>query len=252
MVKIDYTELIEAAAKEIKDHLPTSEQMPQMSRRAFYIYRRFHNGDITPMSFNEIQKAFVGRVWKDAVSMIAASHVVKDPLSAEKLLLSLKRRDVLRADVEYGNGRFNVKLDNWRYRLYKKVDGVRVLPETLYGDYSESFYCHLEDLADFIIDFDAHMPEINSKAQEVHKAHMAEVLEMQKVKKAAEIREKAVHSLVNQFLKPLGIGMTFQFNSDGTIVRAHLRKELTLDLEVPFEQLAATLKDTEDIKSRMK
>ena len=160
---IDYKDLIERAAKAIKDHLPTSEQMPQMSRRAFYIYRRFHNGDITPMSFKEIQKAFVGRVWKEAVSMIAASHVVKDPLSAEKLLLSLKRRDVLRADVEYGNGRFNVKLDNWRYRLYKKEDGVRVLPYTCFGNNSDPFCCDPEELAAFMTEFDKHIPEIKAE-----------------------------------------------------------------------------------------
>lgn len=248
---IDYKDLIERAAKAVIDSLPTREHLPHRTR-PIYFYRRFHNGDITPMKFGEIQADLIALAWKGAVSMMENSHVVKDPLSAERLLLSLKRRDVVREKIGYDSGHFDVKLDNWRYRLYKKEDGVRVLPYTCFGNNSDPFCCDPEELAAFMTDFDKHIPEINIKAEEVHKVHMDEILQMQKDKKAAEIRESAVKSLINQFLKPLGINMTFHFNSDGSKVSAHLHKEITLDLEVPFEQLAATLKDTEGIIARMK
>ena len=255
MEKIDYSQLIGLVADHVSGKLPSRKGNIVTTRRNLFRYRY---EDESPKTFGQIKREICEGVWKGVVMAntmaVDPSKVEKDPLSAERVVLGLKKNDSFRGEIKYSRGHFDVRLENSRYRIYKRPEGFAALPETQLGGTGilELIKLKPEDFAVIIEDFDSHIPEMIQKAEEVYQEHKAELFEIQKEKRAAEIRTRTVQALEEQFLKPLGIELKYQFNADGSKVKLGLSKTLELQLDIPVEQLAAPLRDTESIISQMK
>ena len=259
MVQLDYTKIIESAAAQVSDKLPKRGHIPEeKSRQLKYIIRSrtYLQGDESPRTFNEIKKDLYGSVWtqvlNEAVKANAGSELDGGNLGAEWVVLALKRKDTVRGEIKFRKGHFIVPLANCKYRIYKKPEGSAALPETLLDRLQQTVTIEPYVFADLIAEFDGHIPEMTKKADEVYQEHKAEMFEIQKEKRAAEIRKRTVEALMEQFLKPQGIEMTYRFIEDGTKVKLDMHKTLELHLDLPVEQLAATLRDTESLLSQMK
>jgi hypothetical protein len=61
-----------------------------------------------------------------------------------------------------------------------------------------------------------------------------------------EIKDKLVKSLIDQYLKPLGLSATYNVGAED-IVSLDLRKVLYAHIEIPLDRLADMMKDTEGI-----
>ena len=60
---------------------------------------------------------------------------------------------------------------------------------------------------------------------------------------AEEIKDNLVQTLIDQYLKPLGLSVLYHIGT-GDIVSMDLRKVMSAHIEVPLGELAEKLKDT--------
>ena len=196
MVQIDYNDLIGKIADHIIDKLPTRQGYKVVtSKRTLFRYRHLYTGEEYPKTFEQIRKEIVGDVWKAVVMRNAQPETVKDPLAAERVVLALKQSGKVRGEVKFSRGRFDVRLENESYRIYKRVDGFSARPGSLLGGSPQQIHIGPDDFAAIVGEFDDLIPEMDQKADEVYQAHKAEMLEIQKGLRAKEILDRAVRSL---------------------------------------------------------
>ena len=205
----------------------------------------------TDTSYDNIHLMLLNLVWRKCIDILNEQFPEPDPLAAEKALLILRRKKLVTEPIAYKDSSFRIRMANGRYRAYKDVHDDVVAHAC---PWPTSHKCVIRisgsRFADFLIQFDAAIPEMEKLIPDIITRLEARKLEERKKVMEDEIKEMIIKSTINQYLKPLGITASFRI-VDGDTVSLDLRQTLNAHLDVPFWQLAEKLQDTDAIKSSL-
>ena len=215
-------------------------------------WRSFFNNyiekiDVTP---DWIRKQILEKVWNSCVEVLNKAGAEAEPLLAEKTLSELLKKDVVLEKVIYKKDSFRLRLENGRYRVYKN------------GPHGATFACpwpaekryevHISGhrLAEFIIQFDKEIPAMVSFVPKIMETLRERELEESRRQMEAELKERILASLIEQFVKPLGLSVQYNIGEDD-VVSLDLTQILTAHLEVPLSKLQEILRDTDTLMGMM-
>ena len=215
-------------------------------------WRSFFNNyiektDVTP---DWIRKQILEKVWNSCMEVLNKAGAEAEPLLAEKTLSELLKKDVVREKVVYKKNSFRLRLDNGRYRVYKN------------GPHGATFACpwpaekryevHISGhrLAEFIIQFDMEIPAMVSFVPKIMETLRERELKESRRQMEAELKEQVLTSLIEQFVKPLGLSVRYDIGEDD-VVSLDLTQILSAHLEVPLSRLQEILKDSDSLMGMM-
>ena len=191
-----------------------------------------------------VRSTLIFAVWVKVLDAFKPDDYVTEPMAVEKTLAVMMRRGLV-TDIRFKNNSFTVTLANSKYRIYKY--GKK---EIYACPWTSDRRCEIPvigaPLADYIMRFDEEIPAIVSHVPTIMKAIMARELEETKRLKEKEIKDKLIQSLIDQYLKPLGLSARYEVDA-GDIVSLDLRKVMSAHIEMPLGELADKLKNTAGI-----
>lgn len=240
MERIDFKAITEKAVTELRD-IPLSERIGM-----------WYRSDLIKVHHSEesVTSRLLSKIWEESLGQLNGRVVEEKPLSAEKALSILTRKGVLKDKIQFKKDSFRICLTNSRYRIYKQAaTGIYACPWP--SDKRYRAIASGEDLADFIMSFDKEIPAIMSHVPGILSAIRERELEETKRLMEETIKRGIIQNLIDQYLTPLGLSVQFGVKS-GDIVSLNLSKKLSAYLEIPFEQLADKLKDTQRIMDSLR
>ena len=194
---------------------------------------------------DRVRSLLIFDVWKKGLDLLNGDVNRNEPLAVEKALAILMNKGVVKGKIKFKENSFRVRLNNSQYRIYKlNGTGVYACPwpsKEMYKTRITSGH-----LATFLLRFDEEIPSIVSHVTTIMEAIKARELEETKRLMEKEIKDKLVQSLLEQYLKPLGLSVLYNVGA-GDIVSLDLRKVVSAHVEVPLDQLADKVKDTAGI-----
>ena len=206
----------------------------------------------TPISYALIKSLLVFGVWEKSLRLLNGNGGEFGPLAIEEVIASLKRKGKLKGEIRFKKNSFTIKMENSQYRIYKYPDypvnhNVLACPwpcPSEMGKYLIPFVG--EPLVDFMIRFDEELPNIVSHVSTVLEVIRARKMEETKSKMEKQLKDNLIQSLIDQYLKPLGVTAFFSVNTDD-MVSLDLQKVMTSHIEIPLDQIVDKLKDTAGI-----
>lgn len=197
---------------------------------------------VTP---DTIRSALLFSVWNKCFGLLNNNAEKDEPLAVEKALTIMTGKGAVKDKIWFKKNSFRVQLANAQYRIYKMGD------TSFYAcPWPSEKRCRIlvygEALADFMIRFDEEIPHIVRHVTTIMETIRARELEETKRAMEDEIKENLVKTLIEQYLKTLGLSVRYQID-EGDIVSIHLRKVMSAHIEIPLGELADKLKDTAGI-----
>lgn len=194
-----------------------------------------------------VQRHLLSSVWAGCLDALAGRDGAEadGAMTAELALAELIRRGVPRESVRVREGSFRLRLENSEYRIYRRGAAETVAcpwPSDLWSVVRVGGEC----FADFLLLFDASIPEIVAEVPAILETIRKRELEGKKARMEREIRKTTVRSLLEQHLLPLGLSVSFSLGEDGLVTLEMSRQE-SARLVVPLEDLAGTLGDPESV-----
>lgn len=197
-----------------------------------------------------VKRMLISEIWGKCCSLMEEDDRGNGPLAVEKALAFLMRKGVAKEIIQFRKSSFRLRLDNAEYRIYKQGEtDVYACPWPSEGRFK--LLASGERLADFLLRFDEEIPSIVSHVPTIMATIRARELERTKNELEQEIKEKLIQSLVDQYLKPLGLSVIYHVQTGDTVVM-DLRKSLSAKIIVPLDQLADKLKDAAGILDSLK
>ena len=200
------------------------------------------------VSLGALREMLLRKVWGKGVALLNTQETKAEPLVAERALSELMKRGVVKDKIIYKKNSFRLTLENGQYRAYTfGVSGtVYACPWP-----SEKRYEILMSgarFAEFILQFDAEIPDIASHVTEIIEALKWRELEEKKQRMENEFKEQVLQSLIEQYLEPIGISVRYKLN-EGDMVSMDLFQTLSAHLEMPLVQVMEKMKDTDSFKT---
>ena len=220
-----------------------SRYMEVTVRRDGYRYDlRFERGNVTGEPGKELRKTETDRKKTGTVThWLPDLDVFTDiDIPPEYFDDVLKRQAVANAGVT-----FRLRLENSEYRIHR-TGGAGTVACPWPSDRWSVVRLGGERFADFLLLFDASIPEIVSQVPAILGAIRERELEERRREMARGIGKAAVRSLLEQHLLPLGLSARFSLGEDGLVTLEMSRQE-SARLVVPLEDLAGTLGDLESV-----
>ena len=208
---------------------------------------RWHRTYVTKIrvSSDTVRSMLLFSVWEKCFELLNEHGEKNEPMAAEKALTILTRRGLVKDKIQYRKSSFRVQLEHSQYRIYKMNETfVEACPWP--SEKRSPVLVPGELLADFMMRFDEEIPAILNHVSTIMTAIKARELEETKHLMEKEIKDKLVQSLIEQYLKPLGLSVLYKIGA-GNVVSMDLRKVLSAHLEVPLGDLADMIKDTDCI-----
>lgn len=190
----------------------------------------------------------LGKVWGKGIELLNTREGKAEPLVAEKALSELMKKDVVKEKIIYRKDSFRLQLTNGRYRAYTFGASGEVYACPWPSERRYKILMSSSKFADFILQFDAEIPEIVSHIPEIIETLRARELEERKHKLEKELKEQVLKSLIEQYLKPLGLSVRYRLNEDDR-VSMDVFQTLTAHMEMPLAQMMERLKDADAIKA---
>lgn len=196
--------------------------------------------EITPQM---IKRRLMETVWSRCVMQLNQLFPEADPLAAERAIAELKRQGGVVNKSDDKETRFNLRMQNGAYRLYKHiaVNGFSARPWPAVRQYSIDFSGRR--FAEFVLEFDSAIPEIDARVPAILEVVRAKELEKARLRLEFQIKEKVVRSLIDQFLKPLGLTVDFTLE-DGDMVSVVLTQVRRAEMTIPFSELPDKFRNT--------
>ena len=237
MELLDFKSITAEAAKEISS-IP-------LERPGGFFNRRPVKVDVSPETLREM---LLRKVWGKGVGLLNTQEAKAEPLVAEKALSELMKRGAVKDKIIYKKDSFRLKLENSQYRAYTfGVSGaVYACPWP-----SEKRYEILMSgtmFADFILQFDAEIPDMVSHIPEIIEVLKMRELEERKRRMENELKEQVLRSLIEQYLKPIGLSVRYKLD-EGDMVSMDISQTLTAHMEMPLAQMMDKLKDADAFKA---
>ena len=190
-----------------------------------------------------IRRHLLSSVWADCLSALEEDAV--PATVAEPALAELMRRGLPRERIQVREQSFRLRLENSEYRIHR-TGGAGTVACPWPSDRWSVVRLGGERFADFLLLFDASIPEIVSQVPAILGAIRERELEERRREMARGIGKAAVRSLLEQHLLPLGLSARFSLGEDGLVTLEMSRQE-SARLVVPLEDLAGTLGDLESV-----
>ena len=207
----------------------------------------WHRSQVTTIqvSPDTVRSSLLFGVWEKCFGVLNEHVKGKEPLAAEKALTIMTRKGLPKDNIQFRKNSFRVQLENAQYRIYKMSEtSIYACP------WPSERRCGIlvsgETLADFMIRFDEEIPDIVSHVTTIMAVIRARELEETKRVMEVEIKDNLVQTLIDQYLKPLGLSVLYNIGA-GDIVSMDLRKVMSAHIEVPLGELAGKLKDTASV-----
>ena len=243
MKSLNYASFIEEAAREVSEETEKS-----------IVWSK--NWDI---SFNANADKQRGKmillVWQKAFKAVGIDGKGVDDTAANKVIDFLLASGVDIAAVHPRRSCFRVNLPNLEYRIYRRCPGIGVRPWVL--GYQAPLRT-VDDLkseifAEFLLGFDAIIPEIDQKWMEIL-PHLQEIVrECRKKYMVKEMMTSTVQAMIDQYLVPEDMLETsFTVDSENNQIKLHISQKRALDLKCPFEELVRLLADRTSLLSSLK
>ena len=198
-----------------------------------------------------IHKMLLEKVWGKCIEMLNTEYVEAEHMIAEKAISELIKRGVLTDKVIYKSDSFRLQLENGQYRAYKNSASGVVCACPWPSEKRYDIHISGSRFADFIIQFDAEIPEIVSHVPEIVEFIKGRELEEMKGMMENELKEQILQSLIKQYLEPIGLSATYILKDDD-IVAMDISQILSAHLEMPLAQMIEKLKDTDAIEKSLK
>lgn len=216
-----------------------------LERPGGFFNRRPVKVDVSPGILREM---LLRKVWGKGIELLNAQDGKAEPLVAEKALSELMKKDVVKEKIIYRKDSFRLQLENGQYRAYTFGASGAVYACPWPSEKRYEILMPASRFADFILQFDARIPEIVSHIPEIIEALRVRELEEKKHKMEKELKEQVLKSLIEQYLKPLGLSVRYKLNEDDR-VSMDVTQTLTAHLEMPLAQMMEKLKDADAFKA---
>ncbi|MBQ9174778.1 MAG: hypothetical protein IJ161_13710 [Bacteroidales bacterium] len=207
-------------------------------KRCIEVFRKpTPSGRVRPVE--NLDKDFIGKVWSEYMLrlMNLREEGKADPLSAEKLVLALKKRGLPEKNISYRRNSFTVMMKNVSFRIYKRDNGFRIgIP----GEKCEILpFCGADHarIAAALEEFDSMMPEILKKKAEISEKVRIQEMEDEKIRQIRDTIRTTVDSLIEQFLLPRELQVTFRISDDNSSVDFTVVETKKAEFSVPIEKL---------------
>ena len=200
-----------------------------------------------------LDKDFFGKVWSEYMSrlMNLLEEGKADPLSAEKMVLALKKRGLPEENISFRRNSFTVRMKNVSFRIYKRENGFKIgIP----GEKCDILpFCGADHarMAVVLEEFDAMVPEILKKKAEISEKVRIHEMENEKIRQIRDTIRTTVDSLIEQFLLPQGLQVTFRISEDNSSVDFTVVETKKTEFSVPIEKLSEKLMDTSSIEASL-
>lgn len=194
-----------------------------------------------------IREMLLRKVWGKGIELLNTLEAKAEPLVAEKALSILVKMNVVQDKIVYKKDSFRLRLENGEYRVY--TFGASGTVYACPWPSEKRFEIHISGtrFADFILRFDAEIPDMVSHIPEITEAIEARELEEWKQKKEKELKEQVLRSLIEQYMTPLGLSVCYDLH-EGDMVSMDVFQTLTAHLEMPLAQMMDKLKDAGSFK----
>lgn len=216
-----------------------------LERPGGFFNRRPVKVDVSPEILREM---LLRKVWGRGIELLNAQEAKAEPLVAEKALSELMRKGVIKEKIIYKKHSFRLQLENSQYRAYTFGASGAVCACPWPSAKRYEILMSASRFADFILQFDARILEIVSYMPEIIEALRVRELEERRQKVEKELKEQVLQSLIEQYLKPIGLSVCYKIN-EGDMVSMDISQTLTAHLEMPLAQMMDKLKDTEAFKT---
>ena len=195
-----------------------------------------------------VRRHLLTSVWNACLDALGEEKDLP-PMNAERTMAELFRHLVPRENIQVREGAFRLRLDNCEYCIFRR-DGQETVARPRPSELWSVIRIGPERFADFLLRFDAHVPEILAEVPSVLEAIHEREREEQKRKMELEIRKTAVRALIKQYLEPMDLSVGFKIEEDGQ-VELFLKRIETARLRIAMEYLPETLGDTAWILSAL-
>ena len=195
-----------------------------------------------------LREMLLRKVWGKGIELLNSLEAKAEPLVAEKALSELMKKNVVKEKIIYKKDSFRLQLENGQYRAYTFGASGTVYACPWPSEKRYEILMSASRFANFILQFDAEIPEIVSHISEIIEALKVRELEERKQKMEKELKEQVLESLIEQYLKPIGLSVRYKLN-EGDMVSMVVSQTLTAHLEMPLAQMMERLKDTDAFKT---
>lgn len=203
------------------------------------------------ISQRTLREMLLRKVWGKGIELLNSLEADTEPLVAEKALSELMKKGVVKEKIIYKKDSFRLQLENGQYRAYTFGASGTVYACPWPSEKRYEIHMSASRFAGFILQFDARIPEIVSHIPEIMEAFRVRELEEKKQKIAKEVKEQALNSLIEQYMKPLGLSVCYKFDEDDR-VSMDVSQTLTAHLEMPLAQMMDRLKDADAVKALLR
>lgn len=197
------------------------------------------------LSPDNIRSALLFGVWEKCIGHLNENAMKDELLVVEKALTIMTRKGVIKDKILFKKNSFRVQMANAQYRIYK-MSHSNIFACPWPSDRRCKINVSGETLADFMIRFDKEIPDIVSHVTTIMATLRARDLEETKHSIETEIKDKLVRSLIDQYLKPLGLSVLYHIGA-GDIVSMDLHKVMSAHIDIPLGELADKIKETSGI-----
>lgn len=198
-----------------------------------------------------IREELMNLVWYKCAQLLNKLYGGCNNIAIEQAICYFKRQGFLLDKVAYRRDSFRLKLKNAEYRIYKNGATGLVSACTWPAGHRCQIQFPGNILMDLIQSFDNAIPEIDSYVPGIQKKVLERELEEKKRMMELELKESVITSLIDQYLKPLGLSVDYSYK-DGDVVSMKVTQVLSAQFELPLDQLAEKLKDTSALKASLK
>lgn len=216
-----------------------------LERPGGFFNRRLVKVDVSPGILREM---LLRKVWGKGIELLNSLDAKAEPLVAERALSALMKKDVVKEKIIYKKESFRLQLENGQYRAYTCGASGTVYACPWPSEKRFEILMSASRFADFILQFDARIPEIVSHIPEIIEAFRVRELEERKLKMAKEVKEQVLNSLIEQYMKPLGLSVSYKLDEEDR-VSMDVSQTLTAHLEMPLAQMMDKLKDADAFKA---
>ena len=232
MKSMDFKMIMDEAVLEIS-------YMPLEERRGGFFSHISTRITVTP---ERARRMLLEKVWGKSIEALNAMSPETEPMAMEKALAKLMRGNVLKENITYKKNSFRIQLANGQYRAYKQGDSrvIRACPWPAGG--ASVALTTGSRFADFLLRFDAEIPEMEARIPFIMEIIGAREREEKKRMIEAELKNRIITSLIDQYLKPLGLSVKY-YVKDNDMISMDISQAFSAHLEVPLQQLQERLKD---------
>lgn len=161
---------------------------------------------------------------------------------------------IQKENVTFRYGKYSVLLNGSKFILKRKNDGKTTTKFSIPGmnitSRPHAVQIDAKELAALMLAFDAALDDISLAITGVEEILKQRMLEQDKEDKARQILMETIRTLITECVKPLGLQSSYRV--DNGVVHLSLSQLKKAEMDIPIEELAERLRDSETIIAALK